>query len=172
MARIDIKLAGSANMLAFLDALAFSEIGPELLKVSDDGYNAVVGSTPEHPILFRSYDFHPRAFQANMNSDAAGRYQFMGKYWKYYRDGIPLLDFGPASQDRWAIVLIGECHAVDLVHGGHFDDAINACRSRWASLPGAGYGQHENKIADLRAAYLRAGGTLASPPPTTGDSHA
>jgi muramidase (phage lysozyme) len=31
----------------------------------------------------------------------------------------------------------------------------------WASLPSAGYGQHENSIDKLQAAYIGAGGALA-----------
>ncbi|MCF3972008.1 lysozyme, partial [Pseudomonas aeruginosa] len=30
----------------------------------------------------------------------------------------------------------------------------------WASLPGAGYGQHEHKLADLLAMYRKAGGEV------------
>lgn len=161
MATITYVEAGSKNMLAFLDLIAHSEIGPALLAVSDDGYNVIVGSTDKHPILFDSYAEHPRRYQPAQNSDAAGRYQFMGRYWQHYRDQLHLPDFGPHSQDVWAIQLIGECHAVNLVHDGRIDEAVHACRSRWASFPGAGYGQHEQKLDALLAAYQAAGGELA-----------
>lgn len=149
------------NLKAFLDTLAVSEIGPELLARSDNGYNVCVGSTPAHPILFQSYASHPRRHDSATNSDAAGRYQFMGRYWEHYRDQLRLPDFGPASQDKWCVQLIRECHALDAIEAGHFDEAVQLCRSRWASLPGAGYGQHENRLADLRQAYIIAGGKLA-----------
>ena len=161
MATIAVTEAGSRNMLAFLDLIAHSEIGPELLDVSDDGYNVIVGSTPQHPILFDSYAEHPRRYQAAQNSDAAGRYQFMGRYWQHYRAQLKLPDFGPHSQDVWAIQLIGECRAVNLVHDGRIAEAVHACRSRWASFPGAGYGQHEHKLETLLAAYVKAGGETA-----------
>ncbi len=147
-------------MAAFLDAIAWSEIGPKLLDISDDGYNVIVGSTPGKPILFNDYSRHPRMRQIEVNSDAAGRYQFMGRYWEHYRRQLDLPDFGPESQDRWAIQLIRECKAIDMVEAGLFDNAINACRSRWASFPGAGYGQHEHQLDSLRMAYKQAGGTL------------
>lgn len=153
--------AGGANVCAFLDMIAVSEIGTGLLAVSDDGYNVIVGSTPQHPILFDDYAVHPRRFQKAQNSDAAGRYQFMGRYWEHYRKQLALLDFGPESQDRWAICLIGECKAMDLIRRGNFEAAVHACRSRWASFPGAGYDQHENKLETLQAAYTAAGGALA-----------
>jgi len=151
----------SKNLKAFLDMLAFSEIGPDLLAVSDDGYNVIVGSTPSKPILFDDYSAHPKKYIASMNSDAAGRYQFMGRYWEHYRKQLSLPDFGHDSQDKWAVCLINECRALPLIESGQFDAAAHACRSRWASLPGAGYGQHENALTALRDAYTRAGGELA-----------
>lgn len=149
------------NLKAFLDAVAWSEIGPVMLRLSDNGYNVCVGSMPGHMITFSDYSQHPRIRSDAANSDAAGRYQFMGRYWPTYQKQLGLLDFGRESQDRWAIQLIRECRALDDVEAGRFDVAIAKCRSRWASLPGAGYGQRENKLADLRAAYVSAGGVLA-----------
>ena len=150
----------SQNMQAFLDMIAVSEIGEALLKVSDNGYNVIVGSTPENPILFTDYSKHPRQYQKAENSDAAGRYQFMGRYWDHYRVQLALPDFGPESQDLWAIQLIRECRALEMIQDGKFPLAVEACRSRCASLPGAGYGQHENSLASLTDAYTAAGGTL------------
>lgn len=148
------------NRKAFLDLIAYSEIGPRLLAVSDNGYNVCVGSTPEHPILFTDYSRHPRIRSADQDSDAAGRYQFMGRYWETYRQQLNLPDFGPASQDQWALQLVRECHALDDVDFGRIEDAVVKCKSRWASFPGAGYGQHENAMAPLIAAYEAAGGAL------------
>jgi len=39
--------------------------------------------------------------------------------------------------------------------------AIDKCKNIWASLPGAGYGQHENSVDKLIAAYKAAGGVVA-----------
>ncbi len=150
----------SPNMGAFLDMIAYSEIGPELLAASDDGYNVIVGSTPAKPILFTDYSKHPRLYQKAQNSDAAGRYQFMGRYWEPYKQQLALKDFGKESQDHWAMQLIRECKAVQPIEDGDFDRAVQACRSRWASLPGAGYGQPEHSINSLRIAYKAAGGTV------------
>lgn len=161
MARIDASEAGGQNIVAFLDLIAASEIGAELLAASDDGYNVIVGSTPSHPILFDDYAEHPRRHQDAQNSDAAGRYQFMGRYWPAYKEQLGLPNFGPLSQDKWAVQLIRECHAVALITAGRISEAVNACRSRWASFPGSGYGQHENKLDGLIAAYEAAGGAVA-----------
>lgn len=150
-----------ANLAAFLDMIAASEIGPKLLSLTDDGYDVLVGSTPAKPLLFADYSHHPQIHNAAMNSDAAGRYQEMGRYWSAYKLHLGLPDFGPESQDKWAIQLIKECRALDDVLTGHFDKAVAKCSSRWASLPGAGYGQRENTLASLEDAYERAGGQFA-----------
>lgn len=157
----------SPNMAAFLDMIAYAEIGPDLLALSDDGYNVIVGSTPAKPILFTDYSKHPQRRQmvrlrgGVISSDAAGRYQFMGRYWPHYKRQLNLPDFGPESQDRWAIQLIKECKALDDVELGHVTRAIAKCSSRWASFPGAGYGQPEKSMTALQAAYGRAGGAFA-----------
>lgn len=157
----------SPNLTAFLDTLAWSELGPELLALSDNGYNVIVGSTPQNPILFDDYSQHPMQRQTivmkgqTITSDAAGRYQFMGRYWGHYKLQLSLPDFGPESQDKWAVQLIKECRALDDIETGHFTIAIGKCCSRWASLPGAGYGQHEHRLSALEDAYERAGGLFA-----------
>lgn len=150
------------QMKAFLDTIAFSEIGEALLAVSDNGYNVVVGSTAKRPILFTDYSKHPRMMIKSMNSDAAGRYQFLSTYWPAYRKQLKLPDFGKQSQDTWAIQLIRECNAINAVEEGRISTALNLCRSRWASFPASGYGQHENKTVDLLAAFVKAGGVLAA----------
>jgi len=150
------------NIKAFLDMIAWSEIGADLLKISDNGYNVCVGSTPQRPILFTDYSQHPRIHNEAANSDAAGRYQFMGRYWLGYKAALNLPDFWHDSQDKWAVQLLKECHAIDDIEAGHIESAINKCASRWASLPGNCYGQHINKMADLMSAYLVAGGTVAA----------
>jgi muramidase (phage lysozyme) len=149
------------NLKAFLSMIAWSELGDALLKISDNGYNVCVGSSAAKPILFRSYATHPLRRCEELNSDAAGRYQFLGKYWYHYKKELGLPDFGPESQDKWAIRLIRECRALADVEAGRLEAAVYKCNTRWASFPGAGYGQPEHKMEDLRKAYLRFGGVLA-----------
>jgi muramidase (phage lysozyme) len=45
---------------------------------------------------------------------------------------------------------------------GNVITAIYKCKTIWASLPSAPYGQHQNKLSDLLSAYQSAGGTLSS----------
>lgn len=152
------------NRKAFLDMIAHSELGPDLLALSDDGYNVIVGSTPAKPILMRSYDDHPRVLvklSPKLSSTAAGRYQLLARYFDAYRRQLGLKDFSPAAQDAIALQQIKEQGALALIDAGQFDKAVAKCANIWASLPGAGYGQRENKLTDLRMAFTEAGGTLA-----------
>ena len=153
------------NQRAFLDMIAHSEIGSSLLAVSDNGYNVIVGSTASHPNLFASYADHPRKLinlDGGLKSTAAGRYQVLSRYFDYYKTYLQLPDFGKASQDAIAIQLIRECKALDAIELGQIELAINRCASRWASLPGQlnVYNQHINKMDDLVASYVQAGGTI------------
>lgn len=151
----------NANLKAFLDMLAFSEIGPALLAKSDNGYDVLVGSTPRQPLLFDSYVDHPGILNKACNSTAAGRYQLLKRYAFAYTKLLSLPDFSPASQDAIAIQQIKERKALPLIEAGKIPEAIAACSNIWASLPGAGYGQHENELDKLIAAYVAAGGVLA-----------
>lgn len=154
----------NANRKAFLSMIAHSEIGDALLAGSDNGYNVIVGSTAEHPNLFTNYADHPRQPvyipSLDITSTAAGRYQILARYFDAYKKQLHLPDFAHSSQDAIALQMIGECHALRLIDSGEIDHAITACSSRWASLPGASYGQHTNKMDDLIAVYLNAGGEL------------
>jgi muramidase (phage lysozyme) len=158
----------TANLNAFLGMLAISEIGGPLLAASDDGYNVIVGSTAKSPILFNGYADHPRRrvpFVGKVSrtvavSTAAGRYQILERIFDHYKTALRLPDFGKASQDAIAIRLIGECKALGLIQDGKIEEAIHACRSRWASLPGASYGQNEHKLGFLVDAFRSQGGTV------------
>ncbi|MGQ5524245.1 glycoside hydrolase family 24 protein [Chitinimonas sp. PSY-7] len=165
-ARISPAEAGGKNVIAFLDMIALSELGPALLAASDNGYNVIVGSTPRQPVLFVSYHDHPRKLvkfpKLGISSTAAGRYQLLARYYVVYQKQLGLSDFSPINQDRIAIQQIRERGALHLIQSGQIEAAIQRVRNIWASLPGAGYGQHENSLDRLLVAYTKAGGGLAS----------
>jgi muramidase (phage lysozyme) len=156
-----------SNLRAFLDTIAVSELGAALIALSDNGYNVIVGSTPKKPVLFESYADHPRHLMTMVikgkivKSTAAGRYQVLERYFDHYKKQLDLPDFDHEAQDRIATQLIRECLAIEDIEAGRFAEAAHKCRSRWASLPGAGYGQHENDLAALQAVYVGAGGAVA-----------
>jgi muramidase (phage lysozyme) len=147
------------NMESFLTMIAHSE-GTLKVKGSSNGYDVLVGGT-----LFKGYSDHPRKVvtlnSKGLKSTAAGRYQILERYYDSYKRSLGLSDFGPHNQDKIAMQLIRECGATKDVEDGNISVAINKCKSRWASLPNAGYGQHENKSDDLIAFYKQSGGILA-----------
>jgi len=151
-----------SNEKAFLDMLAWSEVGPGLLAKSDNGYNVLVGSTPMFPRLFYDYSDHPRTLvklNDKLSSTAAGRYQILKRTFDAYKARLNLPDFSPASQDRIALQLIRERGALKNINEGKVIEAIHKVRNIWASLPGAGYGQHEHKLTDLVREFIKAGGS-------------
>jgi muramidase (phage lysozyme) len=149
------------NLKAFLDMIAYSEgtdNGRQPTK--NHGYDVVVGGS-----LFEGYADHPRKLvnlRPGLASTAAGRYQVLSRYFDAYKKQLKLPDFSPESQDAIAIQLIKECKAMDDIEKGYIDVALAKCKSRWASLPGAGYGQHEYDKGALLAAYKKAGGVSVS----------
>lgn len=153
------KMLNVQNRRAFLDMLAVSE-GTKGL--GDDGYNVLYGGG-----LFTGYADHPRrklTFKIKgkaITSTAAGRYQILAKYYDAYKASLGLPDFGPASQDAIAMQMIREQKALPDIDSGRFAQAVAKCANIWASLPGAGYGQHEQKLEHLQAAFVQAGGVLA-----------
>jgi muramidase (phage lysozyme) len=158
-----------SNRQALLDTIAMSE-GTERIG-KERGYNVLVGGG-----IFASYADHPRILVTIKNakglpvmgqdgkplrSTAAGRYQILARYFDTYKLMLKLPDFSPDSQDAIALQMIKEQGALADIDAGHFVLAISKIRNIWASLPGAGYGQHENAIESLSAAYVAAGGTLS-----------
>jgi muramidase (phage lysozyme) len=149
------------NQQAFLDMIAVSEIGIPLLKATTNGYNVLVGATAAHPLTFTSYADHPNILNKSLKSTAAGRYQLLHRYYDPYCRILGLTDFLPSSQDAIALQQIKECRAFADIEAGNITSAISKCAHIWASLPGASYGQHENKLDNLLAAYQKSGGALA-----------
>jgi len=145
------------NVAAFLDMIAYSE-GTK--GKGDDGYNEIVGGT-----FFKSYSDHPRQIiqvNKNLKSSAAGRYQELIHNFDVYKNQLHLSDFSPIAQDAIAIQQIKECKAFQLIVDGYIQQAIMLCAHIWASFPGAGYNQHENKIDNLIAKFKEFGGTVKS----------
>jgi muramidase (phage lysozyme) len=150
---------GGRNVAAFLDMLAHSEgtdNGRQRTKCV--GYDVLVGGG-----LFTDFTRHPGRLvrlSPSLSSTAAGRYQFLRRTWSEVAALLKLADFMPASQDVACVQLLKRRRAFELVQVGRFDEAVRACAKEWASLPGAGYGQHEQKLERLRKAYTDAGGLI------------
>jgi muramidase (phage lysozyme) len=150
----------TSNQKAFLGMIAWSE-GTDNGRqpTNDHGYDVLVGGG-----LFTGYADHPRQLiqiRPGLASTAAGRYQLLARYYDAYKRTLGLSDFSPASQDAIALQQIRERKALPAIEAGQVELAARLVSNIWASLPGAGYGQHEQNIQSLIAAYTRAGGTLA-----------
>lgn len=146
------------ELRAFLDMLAYSELG-ELAHRKDQGYSVIVGSKPGAVIKIKSFGDHPRVavqLTESLWSTAAGRYQIVQKTFDTYRIILGLSDFKPRSQDAIALQLLAEKGALHQIVCGDIPGAIHRVRKVWASLPGAGYGQHENRLEMLMAYYEKA----------------
>lgn len=140
------------NMCAFLDMISHSE-GTD--RYPNEGYQTIVGGGQ-----FTGYASHPKKavwISAIKNfSTAAGRYQVLKRYAVAYSKQLHLPDFSPRSQDLIAIQQIKEQGANLDIHEDRIRAAIAKCCNIWASFPGAGYNQHENKMDALIEFYLEA----------------
>lgn len=148
----------AVNEAAFLDMIAFSEG----VAKGEAGYQTLFGGGQ-----FESFADHPRKFFNFTNkrgealrTSAAGRYQFLSRTWDDLARRLQLPDFGPDSQDAAALELVRQRGATNDVRAGRINQAIAKCAPIWASLPGAGYAQHENKLTSLVAQYQAAGGNM------------
>lgn len=156
------------NQTAFLIALRMGE-GTS----GANGYRTLCGGA-----LFDSYETHPAlagwrglplsdamcanaGFGAGCVSTAAGAFQINKPTWNRVAAKLGLGDFSPASQDAAAWQLISEKGAAADVLAGRVDQAVAKVRKIWASLPGAGYGQHEVALASFNRVFTQAGGTIA-----------
>lgn len=165
MPQITEAQASSANLLAFLDMLAWSEGTSTSTATKDDGYDVIVTGVDGKPEVFTDFSQHPFAGgrpskvinSKGLTSNASGRYQFMLKDWAHYKAQLGLPDFSPLSQDRWAIQLIRERGVIADIAAGNISYAIGKCSNIWASLPGANYpGQQMHQVATLVAIYQNA----------------
>lgn len=146
------------NLSKFLDLIGYSE-GTVAIPNSDDGYQVIVGSTRQHPILFHDYSDHPRHKiwlpDLKLYSSAAGKFQITAPNFDAYKPILHLKDFGPRSQELIGIRMITECHAMPSIVVGEIEEAISLCAKgkRWASFPGANCNQHEHKMSVLMSVW-------------------
>jgi muramidase (phage lysozyme) len=119
----------------------------------------------DHPALLGTWHGEPLDFLGpqykGLVSTAAGAYQLIKPTWLAAKTVLRLPDFGVASQDAAATLLIREHGALDLVNAGEIAAAIAKCSSVWASLPGGTSGQPQHPVDQLLAWYGSAGGALA-----------
>lgn len=135
------------HLYAFLDMIAWSEGTCNSIHTLTkmDGYDVIVTGI-NGPEIFSDFNSHPfssgrapKHVTGSLFSSASGRYQFLRTHWEHYRNQLKLPDFGPLSQDLWAIQLIRERRALADIKELRIRDAITKTANIWASFPGAGY---------------------------------
>ncbi|EOZ1526146.1 glycoside hydrolase family 24 protein [Enterobacter hormaechei] len=157
------------NLRAVLDTISVTEGTSTHRLTQNNGYDVIVTGMDKVPEVFTDYSDHPFAKgrpgkvfnKAGQRSTASGRYQFLVKDWSHYRAQLGLKDFGPESQDKWAVQLIKERRAIADIVNGNIESAIKKICNIWASLPGAGYGQHEFSMEKVVEIYKSFGGSVA-----------
>gem|GEM_PF-7009058 len=135
----------SPNVRAFLDTIAYAEgtYDPE-------GYRIMFGGD-----RFDNFDVHPNVCVpfSDTCSTAAGRYQFLNRTWDSLASDLSLSDFSPENQDIAAVQLIQGEGAFDDIEANRFEEAAGKVANIWASFPGAGYGQPEKDLQELKQFY-------------------
>lgn len=162
------EMTAQANERAFLAAIRVGE-GTS----ASNGYSilfggATFGSFADHPAVlgWRGGSLSDAmcaaaGFGPGCVSTAAGAFQINKPTWLRVSRKLGLTDFSPASQDAVALELISEKGALADVRAGRVEIAVGKVRKVWASLPGAGYGQGEVKLAAFVGNYANAGGAVA-----------
>lgn len=165
------------NRTAFLSMIAFAEGTSTNPVTSNNGYDIIVTGIGGKFETFNDYTDHPFANgrkpkqinRQGLKSTASGRYQILIRDWFHYKGLLDLSDknlypdgaFSPQAQDAYALQLIKECRALSFIDEGKIEQAINKVKHLWASFPGAGYDQKEQRMAVLIGEYLKAGGVIA-----------
>jgi muramidase (phage lysozyme) len=146
----------AANLAAFLALIRQVE--------SNDNYGALVGGG-----TFDDFSDHPAAlgWPGIRRSDdgrlttAAGAYQITRTTWSDVSQRLRLPDFTPASQDAAAVELIRRRGALPYVEAGKFDQALARLVNEWEAFKLIVAGAYPVTLAEARAIYAGAGGSLA-----------
>ncbi|POR52740.1 muramidase (phage lysozyme) [Paraburkholderia eburnea] len=165
----------NANRVAVLAMIRRSEGTVTSPVTKCGGYDVIVTGADGKPEVFTDFSTHPFAggraaklirekttTRPALYSTASGAYQCLLANWTHYSSLLNLADFGPSSQDAIALQQISEFRALPLIDAGDIAEALKLIAPLWASLQGAGYGQHENTTNTLIAWYVAAGGTTGA----------
>jgi len=136
------------NVKAFLDVLAKPESGGR--------YDVSVGGK-----TFKDMSKHPEMYNASLNSDAAGRYQFLSTTYNPIAKRLGLKDFSPQSQDLAAVQYLKDLGVLDEIQSGDpkkIEDAKRRLqKSTWTGLRKYGEGQASNYFLERKSYYSKNG---------------
>lgn len=131
---------------------------------AEDGYNYMFTSSPNNDVRFTDMSTHPN-IKHNANgyvSDAAGAFQIMYKTFTWLCDTYGFLDFSEHTQNLMFCAILDGIGCLTAVCNGLIlsEKIMEKLSGQWASLPYSKYGQPTHSIADVRATYLGAGGSI------------
>ena len=136
---------------AFLDTISYAE-----------GTFHEYGYHTRYPgLYFSSFEDHPRITSCApykgkaLCATAAGRYMILAKTWDKIAPSIKASHFSPLNQDKAALELIRQSHALSDILQGKFTAAIYKLNKIWATFPGAPFGQPTKTLDDLRKVYYQ-----------------
>ena len=134
------------NVKAFLDVLAKPESGGR--------YNVSVGGK-----TFTDMSKHPEMYNAELNSDAAGRYQFLSTTYKPIARRLGLKDFSPQSQDLAAVQYLKDLGVLDEIQSGDpkkIEDAKRRLqKSTWTGLRKYSDGEASKYFLERKSYYSK-----------------
>jgi len=121
--------SATGELKRVLDMIAWAEGTASL---GDNGYNVMFTGK-----LFDGYAKHPEQLQSasGLESDAAGRYQFLSTTWNPVAATIGATDFTPASQDAGAVQLLKNRGAYEYALAGNWPAMLDEISYEWASIP-------------------------------------
>lgn len=166
----------TANVAAFLAMTSYSEgtdKAPDPYRVCYAFRHSIVSfdthpahGTDERPAewngeLLPDHLCIAAGFSPGCKSTAAGKYQITRPTFLRLGGILRIRDFCPASQDAFAVQLLKEHGALDLINSGQVAAAIGKLHGEWASFPGGSSGQPQKRIASLIQSYTWNGGGFA-----------
>jgi muramidase (phage lysozyme) len=136
----NLAYSNEPNVRRFLDMIQKAEGA----KGYEYGFNNTkLKNLDDHPGI--SSKFTQTDGKVN-TTDAAGKYQFMGKTWSSVRDKLGLTSFKGPEQEAAAVELIRGRGALDAVRSGDWSTALAKTGPEWASLPTSPYKQAKRSM--------------------------
>ena len=128
--------------------------------LDEGGYERIVGGE-SFSDYGKDFSDHPDVYIKKYDSTAAGAYQITRTNWKdapfvKWRKDNKVENFSKVSQDKYCVYLLkNKKRVVDLIIKGHVSEAIRKLGKEWASLPGAGANQREEKMQDVVSNFIK-----------------
>lgn len=105
-------------------------LGTLAQRESGERYNVIAGGD-----TFDDFANHPNRLNPQLNSTAAGAYQFTNPTWRDASGALRLTNFTPENQDLAAAYMLRRTGATDHLINGRTNEAIFSAGRRWDAFP-------------------------------------